>query len=158
MLSLFFSKLLRCSLLNLTAMQDDEVVLESVDRSAGPRESTTLVEVILRRLNFCKLHPARIRIATTTTTSSFSSVVSIFVSIDHHLRVAAVRIRPMLVMFLPSRRIVKVGTSVVVGATAVDIVVIRTVVELMMVVVVVVDVVVVVKVIVIHLPERIRLS
>lgn len=64
----------------------------------------------------------------------------------------------MLVMFLPSRRIVKVGTSVVVGATAVDIVVIRTVVELMMVVVVVVDVVVVVKVIVIHLPERIRLS
>lgn len=128
--------------------------------------SATLVEVILRRLNFCKLHPARIRIASTTITSSSSAVIfaSIFVSIDHHLRVAALRVWTMLVMFWPSRRrIVKVMEAVtyvvvVVGANAaaVDVVVIRAVVKRVMVVVV--DVVVVVKVIVVHLPERIRLS
>lgn len=70
-------------------------------------------------------------------------------------------------MFWPSRRrIVKVMEAVtyvvVVGANAaaVDVVVIRAVVKRVMVVVlVVVDVVVVVvKVIVVHLPERIRLS
>lgn len=67
-------------------------------------------------------------------------------------------------MFWPSRRrIVKVMEAVtyvvVVGANAaaVEVVVIRAVVKRVMVVVVV-DVVVVVKVIVVHLPERIRLS
>lgn len=59
----------------------------------------------------------------------------------------------MRLMFLPSRCVVKVVTIVDVGSAAVDVVVIHAVMEQMVMVVVVV-----MKVIIVHLPERIRLS